>query len=165
MDWITLITTGGTIDKTYGQGKGIRDLHIGLPIAPAVFDRMKHGTAHFQVRELMRKDSLDLTDEDRKEILRVCNVTTTLKILITHGTDTMKETAEVLSKAVDVRCTIVLTGASIPAAMLGSDAELNLGLALGACLFAPPGIYIAMNGVHLWNACTKNPTTGIFEPI
>ena len=163
---VLLITTGGTIDKVYGTGSGVRDLHIGRPVAPDILRRMKF--YQFDHVEVCRKDSLDMNDIDRSMIARVCQNADTSCIIITHGTDTMIETArainDLLGSAVSHRILrIVLAGAAQPACVLGSDAEFNLGLALATCLDGHVGIRIAMNGVHEWHACRKNPKTGVFE--
>ena len=167
MEHITLITTGGTIDKVYGRGKGIRDLHIGRGVASGLFLKMElDSVLTFHPKSVTTKDSLDLNDDDRKAIADACVSANTSKIIITHGTDTMVQTAQVLSEAsIPPRRTIVLTGAALPACVKDTDAELNLGLALGVCLFALPGIYIVLNGVHHWNQCAKDAKTGIFEPV
>lgn len=158
---ILLITTGGTIDKAYGTGSGIRDLHIGNPVAPAILQRM--GYRQFEHLELCRKDSLDMTEDDREVIARACAQVKTTKIIITHGTDTMLQTARTIGDVLERHYTVVITGAAQPACMRNSDAEFNLGLALATCLSAMSGIYIAMNGVRPSHLCQKNPQTGVFE--
>ncbi|MBC7836592.1 asparaginase [Acetobacteraceae bacterium] len=160
---LTLITTGGTIDKRYGAGKGVRDLHIGASFAYPFLDELLEKSMVVRPISLMKKDSLNITKEDRARIVKACKEAHTDGIIITHGTDTMLETAAAISKAkIDKKKTIVLTGALQPAVMKLSDAEFNLGLAVGACLYANPGIYIAMNGVHQWRGCKKDPETGMF---
>ena len=111
------------------------------------------------------KDSLDMTDADRQDIVRICSSSRVgSKIIITHGTDTMDLTASALLKGeIPSRRTIVLTGALRPACLSRSDAEINLGLALGVCLFAEPGIYVAMNGVYRGNNFVKDELTGEFK--
>jgi L-asparaginase len=163
---VAVITTGGTFDKTYGSGAGIRDMHIGKPSAQTILLR---GIFDHQIlfprAEVMRKDSLDITDGDRALIIAACQDVDTDRIIVTHGTDSMQQTAAVLSGTLVLADrTIVLTGALLPSCVRETDAELNLGLALGVCLFAPPGIYIAMNGVHVWDQCYKDSETGIFMP-
>ena len=97
-----------------------------------------------RVTQLMRKDSLELTDADRQAIHDAVAASDADKILVTHGTDTMVDTARVLA---DIACkTIVLTGAMQPATLRNSDAEFNVGFALAATQTLPPGVYIAMNG-------------------
>jgi L-asparaginase len=171
MERIMLIATGGTIAKTYGSGKGVRDLHIGdfdeLYSVRHVLERMALSNAiDVQFKQLLQKDSLDITDEDRQLIVETCFNLKNQRVIITHGTDTMVKTAEGLANlAAGLKQTIVLTGSLLPACVRDTDAEFNLGLALGACLYAPPGVYIAMNGVHLWNQCAKHAETGFFDPV
>lgn len=146
---LLLITTGGTIDKAYGTGKGITDLHIDEPAAPDILRQLGPSEMWFTHRKLFQKDSLEFTDFDRMAIMSAC-ADMYRKILITHGTDTLVETAKVIEAYLDEEYlagkTIVLTGALKPACMINSDAEFNLGAALLACNTLPPGIYIAMHG-------------------
>lgn len=170
MERVTLIATGGTIAKTYGSGKGVRDLHIGsldaeYSVRKILLRMFLKKSIQVDFKQILQKDSLDITDEDRQLIVDTCFSSKSRRILITHGTDSMRETAERLGNMPKLLGkTVVLTGSLLPACVRNTDAEFNLGLALGACLFAPPGVYITMNGVHLWNKCRKNPTTGFFEP-
>ncbi len=162
MSGILLISTGGTIDKIYGTGKGVRDLHIG---GPAMLKYLAGEERRFfgEVSWLKAcaKDSLDMTSADRHTVAQMCAASLQSKIIITHGTDTMIKTAREIADVVLPGKTIVLTGASQPACMKDSDAEFNLGLALATCLTAQPGIYIAMNGVFPAHSCTKQ-TDGAF---
>ncbi len=161
---LLIIATGGTIDKQYGKGEGVRELSFGSE--PAVTDLLREvqTVAEYPIVRLMAKDSLDMTDRDRGTTVAMCVSVPHTRILITHGTDTMDKTAAVIA-AKRLRKTIVLTGASQPAVMRGSDAAFNVGFALNAALLAPPGVYIAMNArLYIWNKCKKNPATGIFEP-
>lgn len=113
----------------------------------------------------MMIDSLDMKDEDRKVILENCKNTPENRIVITHGTDTMVETAEVLAREINNK-TIVLTGAMIPYMFGNSDGLFNLGAALSFVQILPPGIYIAMNGKYLkWDNVRKNKEIGEFEEI
>lgn len=119
----------------------------------------------FTHRRIAQKDSLDLTDDDRANIVQACDQASAAHILVTHGTDTMVETARAISVASTYRRrTIVLTGACLPMCVTGSDAVFNIGLALAACFTLPQGIYIAMNGIHQWNKCQKS-SKGVFHPI
>jgi L-asparaginase len=138
---IVVITTGGTIDKTYfdalsqyqvGESVVHRLLEIGRVAYP------------FQIIELFRKDSLDLTVADREVVRASVAGLTTNRIVITHGTDTMTETARVLADIVDK--TIVFTGSLSPARFSESDATFNLGMAFATVQTAAPGVYIAMSG-------------------
>ena len=141
---IKIITTGGTIDKVYASGKGT--LNFGFSDVPAVKE--------------MKKDSLQITEEDRQLILKACEKAKEDKILITHGSDTMIETAKFLSIIKDKA--IVLTGAPQPYKFRESDAEFNIGVAIGALNTLDSGVYIAMNGrVYEWDKCEKQPN-GIF---
>ncbi len=106
-----------------------------------------------------------MDENDRNVFAVMCRAMIQTRILITHGTDTMIETAKVIAN-LQLEKTIVITGAGQPAIMKGSDAAFNVGFALNAALLANPGVYIAMNAhLHKWNEVKKNPVTGIFEPI
>ncbi len=160
---ITVITTGGTIDKDYGVGKGVRDLHIGPPFAKRFFQETFPETS-FKFVEVCRKDSLDLTAQDRKLIVKACRAAKTQRIIITHGTDTMLPTAECIDRSGVTRDHgIVMTGALRPASMQDSDAKSNLILAIAATIALERGIMIALNNrIHWWNECKKDSTTGEF---
>ncbi|MFV8569784.1 asparaginase domain-containing protein [Marinobacter sp. SBS5] len=138
---IQILTTGGTIDKVYFDANS--QFEIGDSLLPEL---LTESNIHegYALRELVRKDSLELTDEDRSVILEAVNQTASRRILITHGTDTMAETAEVLKQVPDK--TIVLTGAMQPARMRRTDALFNIGFAWSAVQLLPSGVYIAMNG-------------------
>jgi L-asparaginase len=115
----------------------------------------------YEIRTVIQKDSLDLTDADRESILNACRDTSSDKIIITHGTDTMLETAKKVSEINDK--TIVITGAIKPERFKESDAEFNLGCAIGAISELKPGVFIIMNGkVYLWEKCTRDEATGEF---
>jgi L-asparaginase len=115
----------------------------------------------FDILSVVQKDSLELTEDDRKKILQACTDADTDRIIITHGTDTMLETARKLS-AIRQK-TIVLTGALLPERFSNSDAAFNLGLAIGAVNTLQPGVYIAMNGrIYPWDQCERDDTTGWF---
>lgn len=118
-----------------------------------------------EIRTLMMIDSLDMKDDDRKIILENCKNTKEERILITHGTDTMIETAKLLAKDIQNK-TIVLTGAMIPYKFGSSDGLFNLGSALAFVQTLPKGIYIAMNGKYFhWDKVRKNKDLGEFEDI
>jgi L-asparaginase len=113
----------------------------------------------------MMIDSLDMTDADRELIVRHCAQSDESRIVITHGTDTMVETAAALARGVTGK-TVVLTGAMIPYAFGSSDGLFNLGSAVSFAQVLPPGIYIAMNGQHFaWDRVRKNRETGVFEAV
>jgi L-asparaginase len=109
-------------------------------------------------------DSLEMSDVDRQKIVERCAAAEERAVLVTHGTDTMVETARALAAAEIVAKTIVLTGAMVPYAFGSSDGLFNLGSALSFVQVLPPGVYIAMNGQHFrWDLVRKNKTTGVFE--
>jgi len=147
---IEILTTGGTIDKVYFDA--LSEYHIG---PTALSDILAENNVHVphRVRQLMRKDSLDLTDADRQIIYDAVAGCDAKKVLVTHGTDTMVETAQKLSDIPGK--TIVLTGSMQPATLRNSDAEFNIGFALAATQILPPGVYIAMNGEVFDPASTK----------
>ncbi len=138
---IDIFTTGGTIDKVYFDA--LSEYHIGPTPLPDILAENNVHVPH-RVTQLMRKDSLELTDADRNAIHDAVAASDADKILVTHGTDTMVETGVVLADIKDK--TIVLTGAMQPATLRNSDAEFNIGFALAATQTLPPGVYIAMNG-------------------
>jgi L-asparaginase len=159
---IRIFVTGGTFDKTYDEIHGrlaFTDTH--LP------EMLKLGRSRVEVsiRTLMMIDSLEMTPADRELIVRNCAQCAESRIVITHGTDTMVETAAALSQGVSGK-TVVLTGAMIPYAFGSSDGLFNLGSALSFAQVLPPGIYIAMNGQHFpWDRVRKDRQTGVFEPF
>ena len=158
---LLIITTGGTIDKIYFDDKS--DYQIGEPQISQILHAM-HVAFEFEVSALMRKDSLHMEDKDRKLIRDVVSVSETQHILITHGTDSMVETATVLQNVPGK--TIVLTGALNPARFRDSDAIFNIGCAVGAVQALPAGVYITMNG-KVWNPARvrKNRRENRFEPL
>ncbi len=157
---------GGTIDKVYGTGAGIYDLHIGQPFAFDCLKRMGSPNITWYQRSLLKKDSMDMDEGDRLKVAQACKGAAAPKIIVTHGTDTMIATARQLAEwGLDRSRCIVLTGASQPACMKKTDAEFNLGLAFGAALTKQNGIWIAMHGIHQWDQCRKDPKTGMFVPL
>ena len=157
---IRIFVTGGTFDKTYDEIRGqlaFKDTH--LP------EMLKLGRSRVEVtiRTLMMIDSLDMTDADRELVVRNCAQCPESRIVITHGTDTMVETAAAIAAGVSAK-TVVLTGAMIPYAFGSSDGLFNLGSALSFVQVLPPGVYLAMNGQHFsWDRVRKNRETGVFE--
>ncbi|MBU1564205.1 MAG: asparaginase [Proteobacteria bacterium] len=141
MSEISIIALGGTIDKIYFDAKS--EYEVGPPNIEKVLSELNLSIS-YSVNSLMRKDSLDMTDQDRKLIAETVANDPCDRILITHGTDTMVETAKALTTI--ARKTIVLTGALEPALFKTSDAVFNIGCALGAVQSLKPGVYIAMNG-------------------
>ena len=157
---IAVLVTGGTIDGAYDALKG--RLCYNLTHIPAMLER---GRARIPARieVLMLKESLDLTAADRQTIADACRQAGEQRIVLTHGTDTMVQTACFLAEALSGK-TVVLTGAMIPYQVRGSDALFNLGSALAFAQVLPPGIYVAMHGQCFpWNAVTKNRERGVFE--
>ena len=145
MNALTVLTTGGTIDKVYFDA--LSRFEVGDSVAPGQLTGAGLDPAP-QVRELLRKDSLELTDEDRALIADAVADCDTRAVVITHGTDTMAATGLAVRARLgdgDPR-TVVLTGAMRPARMLDSDAAFNLGFAVAAARLLPPGVYLAMHG-------------------
>lgn len=138
---IEIFTTGGTIDKVYFDA--LSEYQIG-PTAITDMLRENNVFVGHRVTQLMRKDSLDLTDADRTVIHNSVATSTAMQILVTHGTDTMVRTGRVLSDIAGK--TIVLTGAMQPASLRQSDAAFNVGFALAAVQCLPAGVYVAING-------------------
>jgi L-asparaginase len=160
MDELLIVTTGGTIDKVYFDDKS--DYQVGEPQIGNILREL--GVAfRFTVIPALRKDSLHITDDDRQMVRTLIAAQPQKHVLITHGTDTMVETAKVLA---DLGKTIVLTGALSPARFRGSDTEFNVGCAVGAVQSMPPGVYIAMNG-RVWDPfkVRKNVAANRFEAI
>ncbi len=159
---IRIFITGGTFDKTYDEITGalaFRDTHL-----PEML-RLGRSRVSVSIRTLMMIDSLQMTGADRELIVRNCAQCEESAIVITHGTDTMVETARALAAGVSGK-TIVLTGAMIPYAFGSSDGLFNLGSALSFAQVLPTGIYIAMNGKHFaWDRVRKNRETGVFEEV
>jgi L-asparaginase len=157
---IRLFVTGGTFDKEYDEIHGrlyFKDTH--LP------EMLSLGRCRLpvEIRTLMMVDSMDMRDTDRELIARNCRDVPEDRIVVTHGTDTMVETAKVLADDVPEK-TIVLTGAMIPIAFGSSDGLFNLGGALVAAQCLPAGVYVCMNGrIFNWNEVRKNRDTGVFE--
>ena len=139
---ILVLTTGGTIDKNYFDA--LSEYQITDSGIPALLKEARVALP-FRVVELMRKDSLELTDEDRLTIAHAAREAPELRIIITHGTDTMTETAQVLDLEAPGK-TIVLTGALSPARFTETDAGFNLGMAFAAVQTAAPGVWITMSG-------------------
>ena len=159
MEQLCVVTTGGTIDKIYFDDKS--DYQIGDPQIGRILEEL--GVAfRFNVIPIIRKDSLHITGEDRELLRATIAAQPARHVLVTHGTDTMVETARVLSSIPDK--TIVLTGALNPARFRGSDAEFNIGNAVGAVQCLPPGVFIAMNG-RIWDPAKvrKNVAANRFE--
>ncbi|RZZ85845.1 MULTISPECIES: asparaginase domain-containing protein [Pseudoxanthomonas] len=160
MDDLLIVTTGGTIDKIYFDDKS--DYQVGEPQIGRILKEL--GVAfRFTVIPIIRKDSLHITDADRELMRATIAAQSARHVLITHGTDSMVQTAQALASLEDR--VIVLTGALNPAGFRGSDAEFNIGCAVGAVQSAPEGVWIAMNG-RIWDPrhVRKNVAANRFEP-
>ena len=159
---IRILVTGGTFDKEYNELNGsLYFLHS------HVEEMLQRGRCRLAVtiEELMMIDSLEMTDEHRRRVVEACRACAEVQVVVTHGTDTMVETARVLAERITGK-TIVLTGAMIPYAFGSSDGLFNLGSALSFAQTLPPGVYIAMNGRYFaWDATRKNREIGVFEAI
>jgi L-asparaginase/archaeal Glu-tRNAGln amidotransferase subunit D len=159
MEELLIVTTGGTIDKIYFDDKS--DYQIGDPQIGMIL-RELGVTFRFHIIPILRKDSLHITDEDRELVRATIAAQPARHVLVTHGTDSMVQTGKVLSGIKDK--TIVMTGALSPARFRGSDAEFNIGCAIGAVQSLPNGVYIAMNG-RIWDPARvrKNVAENRFE--
>ena len=159
---IRVFVTGGTFDKEYNELTGelyFKDTHL-----PEML-QLGRCRVKVNVRVLMMIDSLEMTPDDREIIALNCLKTPEKSIIITHGTDTMVETARVIAQKVPDK-TIVLTGAMVPYKFGSSDGLFNLGSSLAFAQTLPPGVYISMNGkCFLWNNCRKNRSIGEFEKV
>ena len=159
---IRILVTGGTFDKEYDEIRGrlyFQDSHVA--------EMLKLGRCNLdvEIRTLMMIDSLEMTDADRDIIVEQCRAAHEDRIVITHGTDTMVETARMLQTNVSGK-TIVLTGAMIPYKFGSSDGLFNLGSALAFAQTLPAGVYVAMNGQYFQaDQVRKNKSAGIFEHI
>jgi len=163
-DPIKIFVTGGTFDKEYDYITGklyFKETHL-----QEMFERGRC-TLDINVTELMMIDSLEITDEHRAIISSSCQTALEENIVITHGTDTMVQTAQVLAEANINDKTIILTGAMIPYAFgTSSDGFFNLGASLAYVKVLNPGVYICMNGQYFdWDKVRKNRRTGFFEGI
>lgn len=160
---IRVLVTGGTFDKQYNELEGslsFRESHVE--------DMLARGRCMLDVtvEVLMMIDSLDMTDTDRARVAQTCRDCAESQVVITHGTDTMVETARAIALAAVKGKTIVLTGAMIPFAFGSSDGLFNLGSALSFAQTLPAGVYVAMNGRWFaWDDVRKNHDVGVFEPI
>ncbi|MGE5246645.1 MAG: asparaginase domain-containing protein [Betaproteobacteria bacterium] len=157
---IRVFVAGGTFDKEYNELTGalaFKDTHL-----PEML-RLGRCRLPVAIRTLMMLDSLDMTDADRRRIVEACREASEPRIVVTHGTDTMVETARAIAAA-GLAKTVVLTGAMIPYAFGSSDGLFNLGSALSFAQVLPPGVYVAMNGqCFAWDRVRKNRETGTFE--
>lgn len=157
---IRVFITGGTFDKEYDEIHGrlfFTDSHL-----PEMLARGRC-RLDLSIRTLMMIDSLDMTEADREVVAQNCLTCPESRVVITHGTDTMVETAAAIARRVTDK-TVVLTGAMIPYAFGSSDGLFNLGSALSFAQVLPAGVYIAMNGQFFpWDRVVKNRQAGVFE--
>jgi L-asparaginase len=157
---IRILVCGGTFDKQYDEINGrlfFKTTHV-----PEML-RLGRSRVAVDVETLMMIDSLEMTDAHRREVIDRCARCAESRIVVTHGTDTMVETAATLAGA-RLDKTIVLTGAMVPYAFGSSDGLFNLGSALSFAQVLPPGVYVAMNGTAFpWDRVRKNRQTGVFE--
>lgn len=158
---IQIFTTGGTIDKVYFDARS--EYTVGEPTILEIL-RTAGATVDVRVETLMRKDSLDMDEADRQAVVSRVAASEAARVLITHGTDTMVQTARAL-RQVEGK-TIVLVGSLSPARFKASDAEFNIGFALAAVQLLPPGVYLAMNGrVFDADRVEKNRSENRFEAV
>ena len=159
---IRIFITGGTFDKEYNELNGqlfFKDSHLDDLL------EMGRSKVPVEIRTLMMVDSLEMTDDARELIVHQCNNCDESQIVITHGTDTMAETAKILAQKINDK-TIILTGAMIPIKFGSSDGLFNLGSALAFAQTLPAGVYVAMNGRYFnWDNVKKNKQTGVFEEL
>lgn len=157
---IHVLTTGGTIDKVYFDARST--FTVGDPQISEIF-KTAGVTFEWTLETVLRKDSLDLTDEDRRLIYNAIQNCEVDRIIVTHGTDTMALTAQLVEKE-SVNKTVVFVGSLSPARLKGTDAEFNIGFATAAVQTLPPGVYVAMNGrVFPASGVTKNLDSNRFE--
>ncbi|HRY72841.1 MAG TPA: asparaginase domain-containing protein [Spirochaetia bacterium] len=157
---IRVIVTGGTFDKHYDEIRGeltFKDSHL-----PEIL-KLTRVTLPVEIEQDQLIDSLQMQDANRRSVLEACKRAPESRLLVTHGTDTMAETAKVLGPA-GLDKTIVLTGAMIPYKITGSDALFNFGTAFMAVQLLPAGVFIVMNGrIFNWDKVRKNKALGVFE--
>jgi L-asparaginase len=160
---IRILVTGGTFDKEYDELRGrlfFKDTHVQEMLAKG------RSRVPVSIRTLMMIDSLEMTETDRAQVVEECRQPDVDRLVVTHGTDTMVETARAVAEANLVGKTVVFTGAMIPYAFGSSDGLFNLGSALSFAQVLPPGVYVAMNGEHFrWDDVRKNRDAGVFERL
>jgi L-asparaginase len=158
---VAIFTTGGTIDKVYFDAKG--GFEVGAPMVEQILDHGRVSDA-IPVVELLRKDSLEMSQGDREIIRHAVESSVAARIIVTHGTDTMVDTARALQGMPGK--TIVLTGALQPGRFADSDAPFNLGMAVAAVQVLPPGVYLVANGkVFAADRVRKNIALNRFEEL
>jgi L-asparaginase len=159
---IHILVTGGTFDKEYNELTGelfFKDTHL-----PEMLS-LGRSSLQVEMQTLMMVDSLQMTAADRERIMECCRTAPSDRVVVTHGTDTMAETAAILGRSIHNK-TIILTGAMIPYKFGSSDGIFNLGAALAYVQCLPFGVYVAMNGhAFPWDNVRKNKAVGVFESI
>ena len=159
---IRIFVTGGTFDKEYNELDGslfFKDTHLHEML------RLGRCKVELDVRTLMMVDSLEMTDADRRIVVENCAKCENDRIVVTHGTDTLEQTARILGESITDK-TIVLTGAMVPYTFGSSDGLFNLGAALAFAQTLPPGVYVTMNGrCFTWDNVRKNKLIGAFEKL
>lgn len=159
---IKILLTGGTIDKNYNESNG--ELDFNETHIPELLELGRNRT-EVEIEQAMFIDSLEMTDTNRQKILKICKASKQNRILITHGTDTLVETAMLLGHE-KIAKTIVLVGAMIPYVFKHTDAVFNMGFAFGVVQALPHGVYVAMNGmIFNYDQVMKNKKKGIFEAL
>jgi len=159
---IKILVTGGTFDKEYNPLTG--ELFFNGTHVPKML-QLGRSRLRVSIKTIMMIDSQSMTDADRKKIVTECQTAEEDKILITHGTDTMTETARLLGQTLTNK-TVILTGAMVPYAFGSSDGLFNLGSALAFLQILPPGVYISINGKYFhWDNVRKNKEIGLFEEL
>ena len=157
---ITFIQTGGTIDKDYPKTIGGYAFEIAEPAVKRILEKL-NPSFKYEILSVCKKDSQDITEEDREKIYKIVKELENDKIIITHGTDTLIETAKKLNDLKNK--VIILTGAVKPEKFTDSDAPINVGVAIGAINVLKEGIYIAMNGrIYHWDKVRRDLKTGKF---
>ncbi len=157
---IVFIQTGGTIDKDYPRTQKGYAFEIREPAVERILQKV-HPNFDYKIIPLLKKDSQDIVEQDREKIRETCESIDADKIVITHGTDTMLETAQKLNGIKNK--VIILTGATRPEKFVDSDASFNVGTAIGAINILSKGVYVAMNGrIYPWNKVKRNKKTGQF---
>jgi L-asparaginase len=160
--YIKIFATGGTFDKEYDEINGelfFKETHLHELLS------LGRSQLNVKIETLMMVDSLEMTKSEKQYIVEKCKSEKTDRIIITHGTDTMVETAQIIAEDVNDK-TIILTGAMIPIKFGSSDGLFNLGSALSFIQVIQPGVYITMNGRYFkWDNVSKNKRLGVFERI
>ena len=160
---ITFVTTGGTIDKDYPKSPRGYAFEIEDPAVDRILERI-NPNFEYEIVLLLKKNSQDITDEDREMIHEACSNTASDKIIITHGTDTILDTAKKMTNINDK--VIILVGSQKPEKFYDSDADFNIGCAVGAINLLENGVYIGMNGrIYPWDKCKRDQKTGQFIEI